>query len=112
GGRRVSALRRLSGILLFLRRRGVQGPEGQRPRPAASDLSVFPRTAAVRAGARVREAAQLRHADRRLPEARMTRFGTQWRIAASFGVLTVGAVVMLAVAVPTLFLARRLYSEV
>src|SRR3954468_23307243 len=42
----------------------------------------------------------------------MTRFGTQWRIAASFVVLTVGAVVMLAVAVPTLFLARRFYSEV
>jgi 1-acyl-sn-glycerol-3-phosphate acyltransferase len=34
------------------------------------------------------------------------------RVAASFGVMTLGALVMLAAAIPTLFMARRLYSEV
>lgn len=34
------------------------------------------------------------------------------RVATSFVVLTLGALLMLAVAIPTLFLARRLYSEV
>jgi 1-acyl-sn-glycerol-3-phosphate acyltransferase len=42
----------------------------------------------------------------------MSRAITYTRIAASAAVLTIGAFVMLAVAVPTLFLARRFYSEV
>ena len=42
----------------------------------------------------------------------MTRARTAVRIGASFIVLTVGSLVMLAVAIPTLGLARRFYSEV
>jgi 1-acyl-sn-glycerol-3-phosphate acyltransferase len=42
----------------------------------------------------------------------MSRIKSRLRIAASFGVLTLGSVVMLGAAVPTLFLAHRLYSEV
>jgi putative phosphoserine phosphatase/1-acylglycerol-3-phosphate O-acyltransferase len=41
----------------------------------------------------------------------MNRLRSSLRIAASFCVLTLGAFVMLAVAIPTLGLARRLYSE-
>lgn len=37
---------------------------------------------------------------------------TGFRVAASFAVVSAGALVMLALAVPTLFRARRLYSEV
>jgi 1-acyl-sn-glycerol-3-phosphate acyltransferase len=42
----------------------------------------------------------------------MTRLGMRLRLAATFLFLTQGALVMLVVAIPTLFLARRLYSEV
>jgi 1-acyl-sn-glycerol-3-phosphate acyltransferase len=42
----------------------------------------------------------------------MSRLRTYARLTASFGVLTLGSLVMLAVAIPTLGLARRFYSEV
>jgi 1-acyl-sn-glycerol-3-phosphate acyltransferase len=42
----------------------------------------------------------------------MSRVGFRLRVVASMALLTVGAVLMLVVAVPTLFLARRFYSEV
>jgi 1-acyl-sn-glycerol-3-phosphate acyltransferase len=38
--------------------------------------------------------------------------GTRIRLAATFAFVTLGALVMLVVAIPTLFLARRFYSEV
>ena len=42
----------------------------------------------------------------------MSRLGMQLRLAATFVFVTIGALAMLVVAVPTLFLARRFYSEV
>ena len=42
----------------------------------------------------------------------MSRVGTLLRLAATFVFLTLGAFVMLVVAIPTLFVARRFYSEV
>jgi len=42
----------------------------------------------------------------------MTRAVLWLRLAAAFALMTIGSLVMLAVAVPTLFLARRFYSEV
>ncbi|HEV8447016.1 MAG TPA: lysophospholipid acyltransferase family protein [Gemmatimonadaceae bacterium] len=42
----------------------------------------------------------------------MSKLGTQLRLAATFLFVTLGALVMLLVAVPTLFIARRFYSEV
>jgi 1-acyl-sn-glycerol-3-phosphate acyltransferase len=42
----------------------------------------------------------------------MRRLALYCRVAASLAILTAGSLVMLAVAVPTLFLARRVYSEV
>ncbi len=39
-------------------------------------------------------------------------YGTRFRVAATFVVMGLGALIMLAVALPSLFLARRLYSEV
>jgi 1-acyl-sn-glycerol-3-phosphate acyltransferase len=42
----------------------------------------------------------------------MTKLGIRLRLAATFLFLTLGALVMLVVAIPTLFLARRFYSEV
>ena len=42
----------------------------------------------------------------------MSRLALALRVAASVVILTLGALVMLAAAIPTLFLARRFYSEV
>jgi 1-acyl-sn-glycerol-3-phosphate acyltransferase len=42
----------------------------------------------------------------------MSKARTALRVGASFAVLTIGSLVMLAVAIPTLGLARRFYSEV
>jgi 1-acyl-sn-glycerol-3-phosphate acyltransferase len=42
----------------------------------------------------------------------MSRVLLWFRVAATFALMTIGALVMLIVAIPTLFLARRFYSEV
>src|SRR6185436_12589038 len=60
----------------------------------------------------VRKAAQLRDADRGVPESEMNRLTSSLRTGAAFVVLTVGSIVMLLAAIPTLGLARRFYSEV
>ncbi len=93
GARRrgVSAVRRVPGVLLLLRRRRVQDAAWKGAQPLARDLSVFRRADPLLAGARVREAAQLRDADGRVPEARMSSLATRLRLAGTFVFLTLGA---------------------
>jgi SAM-dependent methyltransferase len=107
-GCRVSAVRSIPGLLLFLRRRRLHGCLRQGPRPRQGDLSLLRGADPHVAAPRLREATQLRDADGCLPAARMRRVVLWLRVAATFALMTIGALVMLIVAIPTAFVARRL----
>src|SRR5689334_8255327 len=98
---RVSAVRCIPGVLLLLRWCRVHPVAREGPRSAQGDLSVLHRTDPHVAGPPVREAAQLRDADGRLPEASVSRVILWSRVTATFVLMSLGALVMLAVALPT-----------
>jgi SAM-dependent methyltransferase len=94
-------LRRVPRVLLFLRGRRVQGAPRKRTQSLRARSIRTSSGKSSLANPRVREAAQLRDADRRLSEGEMSRTRTLLRSGAAFVVLTVGSVVMLIVAIPT-----------
>src|SRR5262249_35524279 len=97
----------------------VQVAPGPGAEPGRGDLPVFPGADGAEPVAAVRAPAQPRHADGHLPERPMSatpslarRFCLAFLGASALTIMTVGSLLALAVAVPTLFRARRLYREV
>src|SRR6185436_11584243 len=113
---RLSALRRLPGLLLPLHRRRVPDPEGARPGPRSRHRAVLHRPGAAVAAAAVRAPAEPRDADGRVPEGVVSAPSSRLRVvtlaAIGGGLVTLASIVLLPIGVVTLFRARRLYAAV